>query len=133
MTSPTSALLDEVARIFERIDILLARYDARVHGEPIELDEQEGPLVLLEPRETFDACVVGIDPSSQRLIYSERLVLLALMHQNDWDDEAAVEWFNTNVEPLAHLEGGPIFCVSGYLIPTSPESSATPSEACPET
>jgi hypothetical protein len=133
MTSPTSALLDEVARIFERIDILLARYDARVHGEPIELDEQEGPLVLLEPRETFDACVVGIDPSSQRLIYSERLVLLALMHQNDWDEETAVEWFNTNVEPLTQQEGGPIFCVSGYLIPTSPGLSATPSEACPET
>jgi hypothetical protein len=132
MNSPTSALLDEVARIFERIDILLARYDARVHGEPIDLDEQEGPLVLLEPREVFDSCVVGIDPSAQRLIYSERLVLLALMHQNDWDDETAVEWFNANMEPLAHKEGGPIFSVSGYLIPTSPEPSATRSEACPE-
>lgn len=126
MTESTADIRELLDRALARIDILLGIYNSKLVPEVLELDDLEGPLVRLEPREVYDSCICGVDTNAMKLIYDERMVILATMHHNSWDEEQALEFLNYNTFVLADQEDGPIFMTAGRVV------TAAPSEAGPE-
>jgi hypothetical protein len=126
MTESTADIRELLDRALARIDILLGIYNSKLVPEVIELDDLEGPLLRLEPREVYDACICGVDTNAQKLVYDERMVIVATMHHNNWDEDEALEFLNYNTFVLADQEDGPIFMTAGRVV------TAAPSEAGPE-
>lgn len=67
--------------------------------------------MLLEPREVFDPCVIGI---AERLglrvaAYDSAKVIHALMDHHGWDEKEAGEWFEFNIAGSWMGEGSPVF------------------------
>lgn len=85
---------------------------------PIELAEKHNVL-MLEPRETFDRALVGVTdkprdrwPRKTRTFvaeYSVPLCIKAMMQDNEWDEEEAVEFFEFNTIGAWVGEGTPTF------------------------
>lgn len=126
MTESTADIRELLDRALARIDILLGIYNSKLVPEVLELDDLEGPLMRLEPREVYDSCICGVDTNAMKLIYDERMVILATMHHNNWDEDEALEFLNYNTFVLADQEDGPIFMTAGRVV------TAAPSEAGPE-
>lgn len=63
-------------------------YLAEVHPE----------VVMLEPAD-LDVAILGLvdDGDTPRLVYSKRGLIAALQTVNDWDYEAAEEWYSFNI------------------------------------
>lgn len=122
MTDSTADIRGLLDSALARIDILLNIYNSKLIPDPIELDDLEGPLVRLEPREVYDGCICGVDTNAGKLIYDERMVILATMHSNNWDQEEALEYLNYNTFVLADQEDGPIFMTSGRIVFRSEDS-----------
>jgi len=116
MTDSTADIRELLDRALARIDILLGIYNSKLIPDPIELDDLEGPLMRLEPREVYDSCICGVDCNGGKLVYDERMVILATMHHNSWDEETALEYLNYNTFVLADQEDGPIFMTSGRIV-----------------
>ena len=121
MTESTADIRELLDRALARIDILLGIYNTKLVPEVIELDEVEGPLMRLEPREVYDSCICGVDTNGGKLIYDEHMVILATMHHNAWDEDEALEYLNYNTFVLADQEDGPIFMTAGRVVAPSEE------------
>ena len=52
--------------------------------------------LILEPKETFDRGIVGYKPQEKKLVYALSLLIHALVEDNDWEYEEAVEWLYYN-------------------------------------
>ena len=52
--------------------------------------------LILEPKETFDKGIVGYRPKEKKLVYALSLLIHALVEDNDWEYEEAVEWLYYN-------------------------------------
>lgn len=126
MTESTADIRELLDRALARIDILLGIYNSKLVPEVLELDDLEGPLMRLEPREVYDSCICGVDTNGMKLVYDEHMVILATMHHNNWDEDEALEFLNYNTFVLADQEDGPIFMTAGRVV------TAAPSEAGPE-
>jgi len=78
----------------------------------------EGAM-LLEPREVFDPCLVGVtsEPNDHWprtsgvtvVVYDAEKCIEALMVSEGLDEEAAAEWFTVNTEGAWVGEGTPTF------------------------
>jgi len=64
---------------------------------------------LLDPREEFDKCVVGVLYDEDRAVYDTELVLETFMRINEWSYEEALEWFEYNVLRSNSFEDAPVF------------------------
>jgi hypothetical protein len=75
-----------------------------------EILDGDGAM-LLEPREVFDPCVIGIaERVNLRVVaYDTNKVIQALMDHHGWDEEEAGEWFETNIVGSWVGEGSPVF------------------------
>lgn len=51
---------------------------------------------ILEPKDTFDKGIVGYRPKEKKLVYALSLLIGALVEDNDWEYEEAVEWLHYN-------------------------------------
>lgn len=99
--SSEPSVFDRLSACIDRIDDYLA-------------DFTEDELVYVRPRERYDACIVGVDPSAGRIIYSEQWLLQAVAYYEGLDADRAVDFFNVHLEPLTTPQKGlrtPIFLV----------------------
>jgi len=128
MLDSTTEIRELLDRALTRCDALLELYDHNMRGNE-EIDISDDKPIRLEPADIYDSCVVGYDASAGRFIYSERAVIFATMHKEEWNLDEALEFLNANTFPLSDVEGGPIFMVFGRV----PAQSPAPSVACPET
>lgn len=67
--------------------------------------------MLLEPREQFDPCVIGI---AERIglrvaAYDAARVIQALIEHDGMDEDEACEWFEFNIRGAWVGEGSPVF------------------------
>ncbi len=62
----------------------------------------------------YDSAILGVDDTTDRVIYSVRGVLQILQAQG-MDEEEALEFFNFNVEGSYVGEKTPIWCHDEYL------------------
>lgn len=60
------------------------------------LDVVDSETRILEPRETYDKGIVGYRPKEKKLVYALSLLIGALVEDNDWEYEVAVEWLYYN-------------------------------------
>jgi hypothetical protein len=67
--------------------------------------------MLLEPRDLFDACVIGIAERINLRVaaYDVDKVLQALMDHHGMDEEEAQEYFDFNIAGSWVGEGSPVF------------------------
>jgi hypothetical protein len=68
--------------------------------------------LVLEPREAFDAAIVGVRPNKAGLpvvVYSRSKVIDALMKHEGWSKEDAVEWFEYNIRPAWMGDRTPVY------------------------
>lgn len=66
---------------------------------------------LLDPREEFDKCVVGVLYDDDLAVYDTELVLETFMRINEWSYEEALEWFEYNV---LRLPDRPLFMTKEF-------------------
>lgn len=65
---------------------------------------------LLDPRDQFDKCIIGITYDGEKAIYDTEKVIETFMSVNEWDYETALEWFEYNtLRSLPYYEDAPIF------------------------
>jgi hypothetical protein len=65
---------------------------------------------LIEPREDFDKCIIGIVSGGGRAVYDTELVIETFMRTEGWDYDSALDFFYTNTLSSAQYdEDGPIF------------------------
>lgn len=62
----------------------------------------------------FDSAVIGIDPTSMRLIYSEDRIIEILITEEDMDEIEAIEHYEFNILGSYVGESTPIFCRTTY-------------------
>lgn len=78
-----------------------------------ELDEllDGDEAMLLEPREVFDPCVIGIASRIGLRVaaYDTELVIAALQEHQGMDEEEAREYFDFNIAGAWVGEGSPLF------------------------
>jgi len=60
--------------------------------------------------DNFDSAVIGIDPNSMRLIYSENRIIEIIMTENGCDELEAMEHYEYNIMCAYVGEKTPIFC-----------------------
>lgn len=58
----------------------------------------------------FDSCVIGLDETSDRLIYSVRLIIETLMIRDGMTCEEAEDYYIFNIENAYMGELTPIYC-----------------------
>jgi len=67
-------------------------------------------MMLLEPREEFDKCVIGVVYAEDKAVYDTSLVIETFMKIHEWSYDEAVEWFEYNtLRSLPYYEDSPIF------------------------
>lgn len=70
-------------------------------------------ILFLEPRETFDRAIVGLTQRAGSTLtvvaYDRDKCIEAMMQDNDWDYEDAVEFFEFNTAGAWVGDGTPIF------------------------
>lgn len=72
----------------------------------------EAQALLLEPRELFDAALIGITEGGigqEVAVYDSAKCIEVLAAQNDWDYEEAEEFFNFNTLGAYVGEETPVF------------------------
>jgi hypothetical protein len=81
--------------------------DSALINELLDGDE----AMLLDPREVFDPCVIGIAERINLRVaaYDTSKVLQALQDQHGMDGEEAREWFDFNVAGAWVGDGSPVF------------------------
>jgi hypothetical protein len=80
--------------------------------EYLEAISSEIDMFYLEPRDVFDAAIVGLAERADGmcvLAYSRTRCIEALSKQNDWSYDSAVEWFEFNTAGAYAGEGTPVF------------------------
>lgn len=66
-------------------------------------------VVILEPSDTYDKGIVGYNPKEKKLIYALSLLINALVEDNDWEYEEAVDWLHYNtIRACRYQENAPI-------------------------
>ena len=74
-------------------------------------------MLLLEPREDFDKCIIGVNHNNTRAIYNVDKVIETFMDLNDWDFDEAIEWFDYNtLRSLPYYEDSPIFIKTDFCL-----------------
>jgi|14BtaG_2_1085337.scaffolds.fasta_scaffold77548_3 hypothetical protein len=56
-------------------------------------------LLLLEPRDLYDPCIVGVVErcgQAPHVLYDAEACIQALAGEDEWDHESAIEWFDFN-------------------------------------
>jgi hypothetical protein len=79
--------------------------------EDLETAAEEGEMMFLEPRNIYDAAIIGIAERAGGMhvvAYSSALCIEALK-KDGWDGEDAQEWFEFNTVSSYVGEGTPIF------------------------
>lgn len=72
-------------------------------------------VVILEPSATYDKGVVGYNPKEKKLIYALSLLINALVEDNDWEYEEAVDWLHYNtIRACEYQENAPIILEDIY-------------------
>ncbi len=71
----------------------------------------EGAL-LMEPREQYDKCIVGVTYYGDKFVYDANLVIQSLITDQEMTEEEALDWFEYNVIGSYMGDGTPIFIVS---------------------
>lgn len=78
-----------------------------------ELDEilDGDEAMLLEPREVFDPCVIGIAERANLRVaaYSIARIIQALQDYHGMDEEEAHEWFSFNMVGAWVGDGSPVY------------------------
>ncbi len=65
---------------------------------------------LLDPREEFDKCVIGVIYAEDKAVYDTDLVIETFMKMHNWTYDEALEWFEYNtLRSLPYYEDAPIF------------------------
>jgi hypothetical protein len=80
--------------------------------EELEMRLEPGEALFLEPRETFDAAIVGIAERVDGLYviaYDVERVVQALMEAHNWDEDEAREWYEFNTAGAYAGPGTPVF------------------------
>lgn len=74
-----------------------------------ELERSE--ITFLEPRDLYDIAIIGIAEQldGPHAVYNTEGVLQALMQSQDWDAEAARDWYEFNIAEAFVGPGAPIF------------------------
>ena len=62
--------------------------------------------------DNFDEAIIGVDETSMRLIYSEKLCIEKLM--KDMSEEDALEYFSFNISSAYVGEKTPIICTDRF-------------------
>ena len=78
----------------------------------MELDNLDPEAFLMEPREYYDKCIIGMTYDGGKVIYDTFLVLKSLMQDQGMTDEEALDWFEYNMLGSYMGEGTPIFMVT---------------------
>ena len=78
----------------------------QVNSETYLKQVNEGTIIL-EPRNVFDAGVVGYEEKTSRLVYSCAKLLPSLMSVWEMTEEEALEWLSYNTLGT-YVEGYPI-------------------------
>ena len=72
-------------------------------------------MLLIEPREHFDKCIIGVLYDQDKVVYDADQVIETFMRINDWDEETAIEWFEYNtIRSCAYYENAPLFMSSEF-------------------
>jgi hypothetical protein len=75
-----------------------------------EMEEYlDDDAMVMEPREQFDKCIIGVTYYGDKVVYSTEMILQALMEDNEMTDEEALEYFEYNVIGAYVGEGTPIY------------------------
>jgi len=78
----------------------------------MSLDSLDPEALLMEPREYYDKCIVGMTYDGSKVIYDTHLVLQSLMEDQGMTNEEAVDWFEYNMLGSYLGDGTPIFMVT---------------------
>jgi hypothetical protein len=78
----------------------------------MDLDNLDPEAMLMEPREYYDKCIVGMAYDGSKVIYDTLLVVQSLMEDQGMTDEEALDWFEYNMLGSYVGEGTPIFMVT---------------------
>lgn len=73
---------------------------------------EEAEALLLEPRDTYDRALIGITEGGigqEVAVYDAAKCIEALVEDNGWDYDEALEWFNFNTSGAYVGEATPIF------------------------
>jgi hypothetical protein len=58
----------------------------------------------------FDSCVIGMDQTNLKLIYSKKAILDVLINENDLSELEAIEYYEFNILGCYMGEKTPILC-----------------------
>ena len=75
----------------------------------MELENLDPEAMLMEPREYYDPCIIGMTYDGSKVIYDTLSVLKSLMKDQGMTDEEALDWFEYNMLGSYMGEGTPIF------------------------
>ncbi len=78
----------------------------------MNLDSLDPEALLMEPREFYGKCIVGMTYDGSKVIYDAALVIQSLMEDQGMTDEEAVDWFEYNMLGSYLGDGTPIFMVT---------------------
>jgi len=93
----------------------------------VVLEEENPEALLMEPREQFDACIVGLGyrfHDGPLAMYSADKVIGALMEEG-MDEEEAQEWFDVNVIGAWLGDGTPVYVWDDEMLCDTSVASAT--------
>ena len=76
------------------------------------LEQVNEEALLLEPREQYDKCIVGVTYYGDKFVYDANLVIQSLITDQEMTEEEALDWFEYNVIGSYMGDGTPIFIVS---------------------
>jgi hypothetical protein len=65
--------------------------------------------------EGFDEAVIGLDMSSERIIYSVQKVIDILMERDGMDEQDAIDWYEYNMQSTYIGEHTPIWCEDRFI------------------
>jgi hypothetical protein len=58
----------------------------------------------------FDEAIIGVDSSTNRIIYSQSKIMNILIEKQDMSDEEAYDYYDFNIATLYFGENTPIIC-----------------------
>jgi hypothetical protein len=73
---------------------------------------EDAEALLLEPRATYDRALIGISEGVRGAgvaVYDSAKCIAALVEDNEWDYDEAVEWFEFNTSGAYVGEKTPLF------------------------
>lgn len=78
----------------------------------MDLDNLDPEAMLMEPREYYDKCIVGMTYDGSKVIYDTLSVLQSPMEDQGMTDEEALDWFEYNMVGYYVGDGTPVFMVT---------------------